>query len=142
MNVGGGGGGCNDTDGTVPLTGGVSVESEPTCKASLVPTVGTNGIADQSAASSQGSRDALSQKEVAAESVTGSSGGRMVTAAAGSAATVSPVCYVEQEVSADVREQSVATDCVQRVAACVYRGAKEVVARDDSFRATRFGMAD
>ena len=41
-------GGCNNTD-------DVSVESEPACKASLVPAVGTNGIADQSAASSQGS---------------------------------------------------------------------------------------
>ena len=48
VNVGGGGG-CNDTNdahGTVPLTGGVSVESEPTCNASLVPTVGTNGIVE------------------------------------------------------------------------------------------------
>ena len=38
-------GGCNNTDGTVPLTSDVSGESEPTCKSSLVPAVGTNGIA-------------------------------------------------------------------------------------------------
>ena len=36
-----GGGGRDDTDSTVPLTRDVSVESEPICKASLVPTVGT-----------------------------------------------------------------------------------------------------
>ena len=39
-----GGGGCVDTDRTVPLTSDVSVESEPTCKTSLVPAVGTNGM--------------------------------------------------------------------------------------------------
>ena len=35
------------------------VESEPTCKALLVPTVGTNGIAGQSVASSHDSRECL-----------------------------------------------------------------------------------
>ena len=71
-----GGDGYDGTDSTVPLICDGSVESEPTCKASLVPAVGTNGMADQSAASSQGSRNALSQKEVAAEPVAGTSGVR------------------------------------------------------------------
>ena len=70
-----GGGGCGDTDRTVPLTSDVPVESEPTYEASLVPAVGTNGIAGQSVASSHGSRDALGQ-EAAAEPVAGSSGGQ------------------------------------------------------------------
>ena len=46
--VSGGGGGRVDTDRTVPLTSDVPVESEPTCKASVVPAVGTNAhAADQ-----------------------------------------------------------------------------------------------
>ena len=103
------GGGCNDTDSTIPLTRDGSVESEPTCKASLVPAVGTNGMADQSAASSQGSRNALSQKDVAAESAAGTSGGQLVAAAVGSVTRVSPACYEEQEASAAERGQSAAT---------------------------------
>ena len=54
-----GGDSCVGTGRTVPLTRYVPVESEPTCKASLVPVVGTNGIVGQSVASSHGSRDVL-----------------------------------------------------------------------------------
>ena len=109
-----GGGGRVDTDRTVPLTSDVPVESEPTCKASLVPAVGTNGIAGQSVASSHGSRNALGQ-EVAAEPVAGSSGGQWVTKPR------PPACYVEQEVTTAERGQSAATNLVQRVVAGVPR---------------------
>ena len=90
--VSGGGGGRTDTDGTVPLTSDVPVESEPTCKALLVPAdgTGTNARAADPAASSQGSRNALGQG-VAEESAAESSGGL------GSARP--PACYVEQEVT-------------------------------------------
>ena len=98
----------------------MSVESKPTCKTSLVPAVGTNGIADQSAASSQGSRDALGQG-VVAESVAETSGGQLVAATT----TVPPACYMEQEMSAAVRGQS--------AAAGVSRGVKGVAARDGPF---------
>ena len=101
----------------------MSVESEPTCKGSLVPAVGTNGIADQSAASRHGSRNALGQ-EVAAESVAETSRGQMVAAAA----TMPPDCCEEQEVSAAERDQSAATNCVQRVVAGVSRACPELSA--------------
>ena len=78
-------------------------------------------MADQSAASNQGSGDVLSL-EVAAESVAGTPGGPLVAAAA----TVPPACYEEQEVSAAVRDQSAATNCVQRVAAGVSRACPEL----------------
>ena len=110
-----GGGGRVDTDRTVPLTSDVPVESEPTCKASLVPAVGTNAhAAGQSVASSHGSRNALGQ-EVAAEPVAGSSGGQWVTKPR------PPACYVEQEVTTAERGQSAATNLVQRVVAGVPR---------------------
>ena len=109
-----GGGGCGGTDSTAPLTCDVPLDSEPTCKASLVPAVGTNGIACQSVASSYGSKDALGQ-EVTAEPVAGTSGDRRVTKPR------PPVCNVQQEMYIVERGQSVATNCVQRVAAGVPR---------------------
>ena len=48
--VSGGGDGRVDTDRTVPLTSDVPVESEPTCKASVVPAVGANARVGQSVA--------------------------------------------------------------------------------------------
>ena len=108
-----GGGGCGDTYSTIPLTRDGSVEIEPTCKASLVPAVGTICMADQSAASSQGSRDVLSQKEVATESAAGTSGGQLVAAAVGSVTRVPPACYEAQEVSAAERGRAAATNAVQ-----------------------------
>ena len=116
-----GGGGCVDTDRTVPLTSDVSDESEPTCKTSLVPAVGTNGIAGQSVALSHGSRNALGQ-EVAAEPVAGSSGGQWVTKPR------PPACYAEQEVTTAERGQSAATKSVQRVVAGVPRACPELSA--------------
>ena len=91
--VSGGGGGRTDTDGTVPLTS-VPVESEPTCKALLVPAdgTGTNARAADPAASSQGPRNALGQG-VVEESAAESSGGQWVTKPR------PPACYVEQEVT-------------------------------------------
>ena len=119
--VSGGGGGRVDTDRTVPLTSDVSDESEPTCKTSLVPAVGTNGIAGQSVASSHGSRNALGQ-EVAAEPVAGSSGGQWVTKPR------PPACYAEQGVTTAERGQSAATKSVQRVVAGVPRACPELSA--------------
>ena len=114
-----GGGGRIDVGRAVPLTSGVPVESGPTCKASLVPAVGINGIAGQSVASSHGSRDALGQ-EVAAEPVAGSSGGQWITKPRPRA------CYVEQEVTTAERGQSAATKLVQRVVAGVPRACPEL----------------
>ena len=106
------------------------VESEPTCKPSLFPTMGTNvGTADP-AASSQGSKNALGQG-VAAESAAGSSGGQWVTKPR------PPVCYVEQEVTTAERGQSAATKFVQRVVAGVPRACA-----DRSTRCTRYEVAD
>ena len=114
-----GGGGCVDTDNIIPLTCDGPVESEPTCKALLVPAVGTNGIAGQSVASNHDSRNALGQ-EVAAEPVAGSSGGQRATEPR------PPACYVEQEVSTSERGQSAATKCVQRVVAGVPRACPDL----------------
>jgi hypothetical protein len=111
-----GGGGRVDTDKTIPL---MPVESEPTCTTSLVPAVGTNGIAGQSVASSHDSRNALGQ-EVAAEPVAGPSGGQWVTKPR------PPACYVEQEVTTAERGQSAATKFVQRVVAGVPRACPEL----------------
>ena len=114
-----GGGGRVCTDSTVPVTRDGPVEYDHTCKASSVPTVGTNGIAGQLVASSHGSRDALGQ-EVAAEPVAGSSGGQWVTKPR------PPVCYVEQEVTTAERGQSAATKLVQRVVAGVPRACPDL----------------
>ena len=112
-----GGGGRVGTDSTVPVTRDGPVESEPTCKALPVPTVGTNGIAGQSGASSHDSGNASGQ-EVPAEPVAGSSGGQLPPRP--------PACHVGQDLPTAERGQSAAAKRVQRAAAGVPRACPDL----------------